>query len=140
METFVTKQASTSKLFLKVDVDFKDLARTWVIKEESNATNPQKVLVKDSKPGDGNINFFEIGETITYKDINKVVIVTYLDLQKITDTEAFMKNLVISYYLVEDDDVPGNFIESKIYKCKKSEMVVSAQKKILLITKIIEIK
>lgn len=134
MEEFKTKQSGSSKLFLEVDNDFKDLARTWVVKEEANSPTPKKILVKDSKPGDGNIDFMEVGDSITYKDLNKIVIVTYFDLQK----EG--ANLpVIKYHLVEDDDIPGDFFESKIYESNEAEAVFSTSNNSAIITKIINI-
>jgi len=138
-ESFIAKQPNISKLFLKVSFDFDDLARTWVVKEEANKPHPQKVLIKDSKPGDGNIPFFEVGRTLDYKNKNYIVIGTYLDLQQIANPDQFMKDLVIDYHLVEDDDIPGNFFESMVYHPRSSEMIFSNNNKAVYITKIIEI-
>lgn len=140
METFITKEAASSKLFVEVRVFYKKLARTWVIKEESNSETPKKETLKDSIPGDGNIPFFEAGKTSIFKDLNKIVAVTYLDVSKITDVDKFMTDLDIEYQIVEDDDIPGGYFENKTFKCKKSEMLLSQNKTILLITKVIEIK
>lgn len=134
METFQTKQSGISKLFLEVDTDFKNVARTWVIKEETNSQIPKKTVVKDSKPGDGNIDFMEAGDTITYKNLNKLVIVTYFDLQKSGPNPPPIK-----YHLVEDDDIPGDFFESKIFESNSTETVFSTSNNSVIITKIIQI-
>jgi len=134
METFQTKQSEISKLFIEVDTDFKNLARTWVIKEESNSQTPKKTLIKDSKPGNGNIDFLEGGDTITFKNLNKLVIITYFDLQRIGPNPPSIK-----YQLVEDDDMPGNFFENKIYESNSAEMVFSTSNNSVIITKIIKI-
>lgn len=134
MEELKTKQSGTSKLFLEVDTNFKDLARTWVVKEEANSPTPKKILVKDSKPGDGNIDFMEVGDSITYKDLNKIVIVTYFDLQKGGGNLP-----IIKYHLVEDDDNPGDFFESKIFESNEKETVFSTSNNSVIITKIINI-
>lgn len=138
METFNTKKADDSKLFLQVNFDYKYLSRTWVQKEDTDTW--KKITIRDSTPGNGNIDFFEVGDTIDYKNKCRILIKTYFDLQKIKDTDDFMKKLKISYNLLEDDDIPGNFHESKIYTCNKDEMLLSDNKIILLATKIIEIK
>jgi hypothetical protein len=138
METFKTKKADESKLFLQVNFDYKYLSRTWVQKEEIGTW--EKTTIKDSNPGDGNIVFFEIDKTNQYKDKFNIIVKTYFDLQKIKDTDEFIKKLKINYNLVEDDDDPGSFYESKIYTCKPDEMILSDNKIILLVTKIIEIK
>lgn len=138
METFETKEAKHSKLFLEINFDYKYLSRTWVQKEEVGSW--KKTTINDSAPGDGNISFFEAGLAIEYKDKFRILIKTYFDLQKIKDTDEFIKKLKISYHLVEDDDEPGNFFISKIYTSNTEEMIVSDDKTILLVTKIIEIK
>ena len=138
METFKTKESEESKLFLQVNFDYKYLSRTWVEKEEIGTW--KKTTINDSAPGNGNMFFFEVGKSIEYKDKNRILIITYFDLQKIKDTDEFMKKLKINYNLVEDDDKPGNFHESKIYACNTDEMILSDNKAILLVTKIIEIK
>ncbi|TDW47196.1 hypothetical protein EV144_105214 [Flavobacterium sp. 270] len=138
METFITREAQESKLFLQVNFDYKYLSRTWVEKEEIGTW--KKTTINDSMPGNGNIAFFEVGKSIEYKDLNRIVIITYFDLQKIKDKEEFLKKLKINYNLVEDDDKPGNFHESKIYTCKEDEWILSDDETILLVTKIIEIK
>ena len=138
METFETKEATKSKLFLKVNFDYKYLSRTWVEKEEIGTW--KKTTIQDSTPGDGNIAFFEVGQTIEFKDKYRIIISTYFDLQKIKDTDEFIEKLKIHYHLLEDDDKPGSFHVSKIYKCVKEEVIISDDKTILLVTKIIEIK
>lgn len=137
-ETFETKEPKKSKLFLQVNFDYNYLSRTWVQKEKTETW--EKKTIKDSTPGDGNISFFEVGKTIDYQNKFRILIKTYFDLQKIKDTDKFMDELKISYNLLEDDDKPGNFHQSIIYTCKKGEMIISEDKKILLVTKIIEIK
>ena len=138
METFETKEAKHSKLFLEINFDYKYLSRTWVEKEEIGTW--EKTTINDSNPGDGNINFFEVGKTIDFKDKFRIIIITYFDLQKIKDTDEFIEKLKINYHLVEDDDLPGSFHVSKIYKSEKEEIIISDDKIILLVTKIIEIK
>ncbi|MDR7212394.1 hypothetical protein [Flavobacterium piscis] len=138
MEIFETKEAKHSKLFLEVNFDYKYLSRTWVEKEEMGTW--KKATINDSNPGDGNINFFEVGKTTDFKDKYRIIIITYFDLQKVKDTDDFIDKLKIHYHLVEDDDQPGSFHVSKIYKCAKDEILISDDKIILLVTKIIEIK
>lgn len=138
METFETKEAKQSKLFLEVNFDYKYLSRTWVEKEEIGTW--KKTTINDSNPGDGNIKFFEVGKSIDFKDKQRIIIITYFDLQKVRDTDDFIQKLKIHYHLVEDDDEPGSFYVSKIYKCVKEEIIISDDKTILLATKIIEIK
>jgi hypothetical protein len=134
METFQTKKSEISKLFLRVDTDFKNIARTWITKEESNSETPKKTLIKDSKPGNGNIDFVEAGDTITYKNLNLLVITTNFHFQKAGSNPPKIK-----YYLIEDDDIPGDFFESKIFESNSTEMVFSPSKDIVRITKIIKI-
>ena len=138
METFETKEAEKSKLFLEVNFDYKYLSRSWVEKEEIETW--KKTTINDSNPGDGNIKFFEVGKTIDFKDRYRIIIITYFDLQKVKDIDDFIEKLKIHYHLVEDDDKPGSFHVSKIYKCVKEEVIISDDKTILLVTKIIEIK
>jgi hypothetical protein len=140
METFVTQKPKSSKLFVEVRVFYKDLARTWVIKEEANSNTPQKQTLRDSIPGNGNIDFFEAGATKLFSGLNKIVVVTYLDIHKVSDVDKFISDLKIEYQIVEDDDIPGHFFENKTYTCKKEEMIVSDAKESLLITKVIEIQ
>lgn len=138
METFKTKEAAKSKLFLEVNYNYKYLSRTWIEKEEIGTW--EKTTINDSNPGDGNINFFEVGKTIDFKDKYRIIIITYFDLQKVKDNNNFTDKLKIHYHLVEDDDKPGSFHVSKIYKGVKEEIIISEDKTILLVTKIIEIK
>jgi hypothetical protein len=138
MEIFETKDAAHSKIFLEVNFDYKYLSRTWVEKEETGSW--KKTTINDSNPGDGNIPFFEIGSTAAFKDRYRIIILTYFDLQKVKDTAAFIEKLKISYHVVEDDDEPGSFHASKIYQCNPDEIVVSDDKIILLVTKIIAIQ
>ncbi|WDF59050.1 hypothetical protein PQ462_20315 [Flavobacterium sp. KACC 22758] len=138
METFKTKEPKKSKLFLQVNFDYKYLSRTWVEKEDTETW--KKTTIKDSTPGNGNIDFFEAGKSSDYQDKFRILIKTYFDLQKIKDTDEFIKKLKINYNLLEDDDKPGNFHQSIIYNCKADEMIISDNKMILLVTKIIEIK
>ena len=137
METFKTKVPDESKLFLQVNFDHKYLSRTWVQKEKTGTW--KKTTIRDSNPGDGNITFFEVGKTNEYKDLNRIIIITYLDLQKIKDKEEFIKKMKVKYNLVEDDDKPGNFYESQIYTCIADEMELPDEN-ILVVTKIIEIR
>ncbi|MCL9805445.1 hypothetical protein NAT51_07925 [Flavobacterium amniphilum] len=140
METFVTQKPKISKLFVQVRVFYTDLARTWVIREEANSDTPQKVTLKDSIPGNGNIDFFEAGPTKLFADQNNIGIITYLDIHKVDNVDDFISNLKIEYQIVEDDDIPGHFFENKTYTCKKEEMLVSPSKESLLITKVIQIQ
>lgn len=140
MDVFTTQKPTTSKLFVEVRVFYKDLARTWVIKEQANSQTPQKETLKDSIPGNGNIDFFEAGATTLFKDLNHIVVVTYLDIHKVKDPVAFMADLKIEYQIVEDDDTPGHFFENKTFVCKKEEMLISDKKESLLITKVIAIQ
>lgn len=137
METFKTKQAEESKLFLQINFDHKYVSRSWVQKEEKDTW--KKTTIKASNPGDGNIDFFEVGKTIDFKDKYRILITTYLDLQKIKDKEDYIKKLKIKYNLIEDDNEPGNFYGSQIYNCNADDMMLP-EKNILVVTKIIEIQ
>lgn len=138
METFKTINANESKLYLEVNYNFKDLDRTYVQKEKINTW--EKITIQTSLPGSGNISFFEVGRSVDYKDKNRILIVTYFDLQNITDIENFKSNLKINYHLLEDDDAATPFFKSEKYYSDESEMVFSDDNSKMLLTKIIEIK
>ncbi|MCF6130901.1 hypothetical protein [Flavobacterium wongokense] len=138
MEIFKAVSPANSDLFIEVGFNFTELARTWVM-SELIATNA-KTIILDSQPGSGLIPFAKVGATSFFQSTNRLVIVTYLDLQKKADPDAFLKTFEINYHLVEDDDVPGEFYKSKHYKGVKTEIVLSANKKIALLTKVIEIQ
>lgn len=138
MEIFKSKKPADSDLFIEVTFDFEYLSRTWVMSELIN-TNQKKVLI-DSKPGNGLIPFEKAGKTISFQLTNRLVIVTYLDLQKITNLDTFLKAFEINYHLVEDDNIPSEFYKSEKYNSKKTEIVLSENEKIALVTKVIEIQ
>ena len=99
-----------------------------------------KKNVLDSSPGEGLIPFSELDKTIVYKDKNRVVVKTYLDLQKITDVDAFMTDFKIQYNLLEDDDLATPFQNSAIYYSDNdNETVFNDAKTNVMFTKVIKI-
>ena len=138
MENFQTKDALNTDLYFEVKFNFDYVARSWVLKEKEGTWEKKNVL--DSSPGEGLIPFSELDKTIVYKDKNRVVVKTYLDLQKITDVDAFMTDFKIQYNLLEDDDLATPFQNSAIYYSDNdNETVFNDAKTNVMFTKVIKI-
>lgn len=138
MENFSTKDSSNTNLYIEVKFNFDYVARSWVIKEKEGTW--EKTTVLDSKPGEGIIRFSPLEKTIVYKNLNRVVVKTYLDLQKIEDVDAFLEEFKIQYNLLEDDDLATPFQNSAIYYSNnKNETVFNDTKTNVMFTKVIKI-
>ena len=139
MENFITKDSANTNLYIEVKFNFDYVARSWVIKEKEETWD--KTVILDSNPGEGIIRFSSLDKTIVYKNLNRVVIRTYLDLQKIDDVEAFLETFKIQYNLLEDDDLATPFQNSAFYYSKNdTETVFDDNKTKVMFTKVIKIK
>lgn len=138
MEIFQTEDVANTNLYIEVKLNFDYVARTWVIKEKENTW--EKTIILDSNPGEGIITFSPLDKTIVYKNLNRVVIKTYLDLQKIDDVDAFLEKFKIQYNLLEDDDLATPFQNSEIYFSDyDNETVFNDDKTNVMFTKVIKI-
>lgn len=139
MENFNTKDSANTNLYIEVKFNFDYVARSWVIKEKEGTW--EKTTVLDSKPGEGIIRFSPLDKTIVYKDLNRLVIKTYLDLQIIEDVDAFLETFKIQYNLLEDDDLATPFQNSAFfYSNNNTETVFDENKTKVMFTKVIKIK
>lgn len=138
METFQTQKPTETDLYVEVKFNFDYVARTWVIKEKEVTWD--KTTILDSDPGEGLIPFSHLDKTVVYKDANRVVVKTYLDLQKINDVDEFLKKFSIQYNLLEDDDLATPFANSSIYYSDNdNETVFGENKTNVMFTKVIKI-
>jgi hypothetical protein len=138
LENFVTKDSLNTNLYVEVKFNFDYVARTWVIKEKEDTW--EKTIILDSEPGEGIITFSPLDKTIVYKNLNRIVVKTYLDLQKIDDVDAFLEKFKIQYNLLEDDDLATLFQNSEIYfSDSDQETVFNDAKTNVMFTKVIKI-
>lgn len=138
MEIFHSIEPTETKLFIEVKFDFDFVARTYVMKEKEGTW--EKTIIKDSLPGEGTIKFTILDKTLVFKDLNRIVVKTYLDLQQIDNVDKFMDKFKIKYNLLEDDDFATPFQNSVIYHSDNDkEAVFNTDKTKVMFTKVIKV-